>query len=87
MIGAKNTAVTLRKATPLYRANRDEKILAALVFISITGPIPVRIIHDIWKLSSHPRLPIKWYPIVPAATEKTISEPASSVYLATRLMN
>jgi hypothetical protein len=47
IIGAKNTAVMLRNATPLYRAYIEEKILAEGVFISTTGPIPVRIMQAI----------------------------------------
>lgn len=58
MIGAKNTAVILKKATPLYSAYSEEKIFAEAVFISTTGPIPVKIIHAIWKLSSHEINPI-----------------------------
>jgi hypothetical protein len=46
-MGAKNTAVTLRKATPLYKAYNEENNLAAADFISTTGPIPVNIIQDI----------------------------------------
>ena len=46
-MGAKKTAVILRNATPLYKANSDEKILAAADFISTTGPIPVKIMHAI----------------------------------------
>lgn len=45
MIGAKKTAVMLRKAMPLYNAYKEEKMIALLVFTSATGPIPVRIIH------------------------------------------
>ena len=45
-MGAKKTAVMLKNATPLYRAKIEEKIFAPFVFISVTGPIPVKIIQD-----------------------------------------
>ena len=43
-MGAKKTAVILKKAMPLYKAYRDEKNFAVPVVISATGPIPVNII-------------------------------------------
>lgn len=51
-MGAKKTAVMLKKATPLYKAKSEENTFAPSVFISATGPIPVKIKHDIWKLSN-----------------------------------
>ncbi len=45
MIGVKKTAVILKKATRLYKAYKDENILAAEDVISAVGPIPVRIIQ------------------------------------------
>jgi hypothetical protein len=47
MNGANKTAAILRKMTPEYKAYMDENILADSVFISATGPIPVRIMLDI----------------------------------------
>lgn len=46
-MGAKKTAVMLKNATPLYKAKIEENIFAPSVFISATGPIPVKIIQDI----------------------------------------
>jgi hypothetical protein len=46
-MGAKKTAVMLKNATPLYNAKIEEKIFAPSVLISATGPIPVKIMHDI----------------------------------------
>jgi len=51
-MGAKKTAVILKNATPLYSAYNDENNFADGEVISETGPIPVKIIQAIWKLSS-----------------------------------
>ena len=43
--GAKNMATVLKKITPLKSAYAEAKNLAESVFISFTGPIPVKIIE------------------------------------------
>lgn len=81
MIGAKKTAVILRNATPLYSAYADENSLAALVVISTfgIGPIPVRIMLDMYRLSTKSS-PQKWpYPKIPMPSEKAINNAAKPV--------
>jgi hypothetical protein len=46
-IGAKKIAVVVRKAIPLYNAYKEEKSLAVVEGMSTTGPMPVKIMHDI----------------------------------------
>jgi hypothetical protein len=43
----------------INKAYNDENIFAPGDVISATGPIPVRIMHDLWKLSSRFNLPAK----------------------------
>ena len=53
MTGARKTPITVKNATPLYSEYNDANSLAALEGIGFTGPIPVKIILALTKLSNH----------------------------------